>query len=75
MSDIRFEEDEESLIHNMVEQGYLSGVGEPLKCYKCGSVSMLDDSGYEDQHIVHISRSCGRCGTHLGEWDYGSWSW
>ena len=49
--------------------------GEPLKCHACGSRDLKDHAGYEEGHVVHISRDCAECGAACGSWDYGSWSW
>ena len=69
------DEEEFNEIHNLVEGGYLSEKGEPLKCTKCHGSDIRDHHGYEEGYVIHINRQCIPCGISLGEWDYGNWSW
>ena len=66
---------DEAALRKSIEGGLVSVEGEPLKCHACGSRDLKDHAGYEEGHVVHISRDCAECGAACGSWDYGSWSW
>ena len=67
------DEEYEKYIEELIDEGYLSRSGMPLKCF-CGS-NQLEEMGqyYENHYLVEYGLKCSICGKKLGTWAYGSW--
>ncbi|MBY6948405.1 hypothetical protein [Clostridium botulinum] len=68
------EEDEfQKYINELIEQGYISWDGTPLKC-SCGCTDLEQTGEYYDEHsLVEYAVNCKSCGKQVGYWAYGSW--
>lgn len=63
--------------HKLIRRGYLSSIGEPLKCTHCKSTNLEEYNGiYGECHgpiIEEYSVRCKDCLQHLGTNSYGTW--
>lgn len=66
----------EEHIADLVNRGFVTEQGAPLKCFHCESEHLEEgDSFYEEMHgQVEYSVRCKKCGEHVVTWSYGGWS-
>jgi hypothetical protein len=67
------EETMEQYITQMIEDGYITEKGEPLKCVHCGSKDLESHHFYENHYVAEIDVICKICDKNTGHWSYGSW--
>lgn len=58
-------------IHKLIEEGYITPDGEPIKC-TCGSTHLLETAMCIEQgYICEYNVVCTNCGSELSHWAYG----
>lgn len=63
----------EEYIKKMVELGFMTPKGEPLKC-QCGHEKFLDKVTDRNEHgVLEFDRICTNCDRVVGNWAYGQW--
>lgn len=65
----------EEYVKDMVDNGFMSEDGEPLKCFKCESTE-LEDANIDriEYGILEYDMRCKGCKTIVGHWAYGNWT-
>ena len=66
-------DDMEKYIKQMVDDGYISEDGAPIKC-SCACQDFKQVKEYYDEHLlVECQFQCNQCSKIVGHWAYGCW--